>query len=127
MLSREERFKRFAEDKFQLSWQKLTRYHAGEWEYDFAPLPSPPKERPYTPPREDPIEYLVEELKIIWAPRLIDVPGANAVTPASGKDTSKGASEKVKVTAEEAKSTPGKENNVCGLINSNCGAVADHS
>lgn len=115
VLSREERFKRFAEYFFQLSWQKLTRYPAGEWEYDFAPLPSQPKERPYTPPREEPIEYLIEELKIIWEPRLIDVPGANTVTvtPASGKDTPKGAGEKAKVMAEEVKSAQGKENKVC--------------
>lgn len=82
----------------------------GEWEYDFAALPPQPKERPYTPPREEPIEYLIEELRVIWEPRLIEVPGANivTVTPGSGNDTSKGAGEKVKVTAEEAKSAEGK-------------------
>jgi len=83
----------------------------GEWEYDFAPLAPQPKERPYTPPREEPIEYLIEELKVIWEPRPIDVPDGYlvTVTPASGNDNSKGAGEKVKVTVEEEKPAEAKE------------------
>jgi hypothetical protein len=95
----------------------LTGDSAGEWEYDFAPLPAAPKERPYTPPREEPIEYLIEDLKIIWAPRQIGVSDGYLVTaiPASGNDPSKGAGEnvqKVSVTVEEQKPAGAKEDKV---------------
>lgn len=86
----------------------------GEWEYDFAPLPKE-KERPYTPPKEEPIEYLIEELKMIWEPRLIEVPDGYLVTVTSGSSgPSKGAvdkdgsPEKVKVDVKEEKSEEDK-------------------
>lgn len=92
----------------------MTRFVIGEWEYDFASLPPLEKERPYTPPREEPIEYLIEELKLIWEPRIIDVPGGNVVTvtPASGTRPSKAEENIKKVKAKEDKSAEDKQEKV---------------
>jgi len=62
----------------------------GEWEYDLAPLPKE-KERLYTPLREEPIEYSIEELRIIWQPKTFDLPNGSleTVTPASTNDPPK--------------------------------------
>ena len=91
----------------------------GEWEYDFASLPEE-KEPLYTPPKTDPIEYLLEELKMIWEPRLIEVPGASlaSVMPASTNSATKNAggnavvAEKINVVID-GDLKKGKEEKVC--------------
>lgn len=96
---------------------------AGEWEYDFAPLPKE-KERPYTPPREEPIEYLIEELKTIWEPRPIEVPDGYLVPVTTGSSSSSkkavdgdGKIEKAKVVVKEEKSAEDKEHKVSLFCN----------
>ena len=107
----------------------MTRFAIGEWEYDFASLPPLEKERPYTPPREEPIEYLIEELKIIWEPKIIDIPSGNVVTvtPASATEPSKAEGNIKKVKAEEDKPAEDKQEKVVVIYTSLLQAFTDHS
>jgi hypothetical protein len=107
----------------------LTRFATGEWEYDFESLPPLEKERPYTPPREEPIEYLIEELKIIWEPRIIDVSSGNVVTvtPASATEPSKAEQNKKKMKADEDKSAEDKQEKVVVIYTPILQASTDHS
>jgi hypothetical protein len=92
---------------------------AGEWEYDIAKLQKE-KERPYTPPRAEPIDYLIEDLKIMWEPRPIEISDSYLVTTtvASTNDLPKKASNtgvnvaKVKVEVEGERSAEDKNEKV---------------
>lgn len=100
--------------------KSLTANATGEWDYEYEPLKPLQKERPYTPRREEPIEYLIEELKIIWGPKPVEVLDCHlvTVTAASANNPSKVASEgkesapKAKVKVEEGNSAEDKEEKV---------------
>ena len=95
----------------------MTLIGIGEWEYEIEPFKPQPKERPYAPPQKEPIEYLIEELRVIWEPRPIGVYPVAVTSSASNSPKKESAggekAAEVKVVAAGEKTEEGKQEKEC--------------